>query len=924
MIERRKLELAYLERVLAEHGTWQTLYTPMTGTDGTSVFRGRKLWQSPVYSDIRSVVETKRQVVVLSDPGGGKTATLCSLTANYAERAQTHADEPLPVFIRLGELKPGQTLEDHLREQMGELGKYYTTLMRERRLALLLDGLNELPASNRSAWAGQVRDLAKHCRRKRMVIVVTCRELDYTGELDLGIPQQVAIEPLDVFHILRFIWGYLQGPRIAAENLFWEIAGRETVQVWNLYRGGFESFWSGVQHDIGDCESADDALSDRQNRLISEAANGRRNLMRLASSPYMLRLMIQMAMENGGHLPPSRGALLNQLVKSLLLEREKLSPDEAETLQTRLVALACSMLAGGKAIASVSHDEALRHLGDERILNQARSASILGGTDEIYFSCQLLQEFFVARWLNQKMRSGSAAARFWPADRWWEPQGPEEMAILLAGMYSEDCTPVIDWIAMANPELAGRCVAESGAFTPDRTRNHWRTIWIQRMTAMDTPLVTRAALGRAVAGVGDPRPGVLAPGGVPDIVWCEVPAGRFKMGGDAEAFYAWEEAEFDLPYTFWIAKYPVTYAQYESFVAAGGYEEQRYWTRIGRQEKKNHTEPRYFWNDPKWHIANHPVVGITWQEAYAYTQWLNEQCVVRPAGAPADYVIRLARECEWEKAARYPDGRLFPWGNDYISGYANVNETRENVGPNDLGRTTAVGLCPQGANPAHGACDLSGNVWEFCLTHWAEKYQSPDAENNDPTSDVPRCSRGGPWGIRYARAATRMKSDLGSRDFQGFRVVLSIPIGSRHLETEKKVYADPYHQKEITRAFSTLIRTRTKDAQVIFRDGETGKSVQFLGSAREPLRLRLVRLNKAELERARTVLGQEPETWNSWDDGTMIIPEMKVFELTLGHDIQAAARLTCAIFRDVYQCPPDFQLTIQPYLHPQSRRLRLW
>jgi len=36
--------------------------------------------------------------------------------------------------------------------------------------------------------------------------------------------------------------------------------------------------------------------------------------------------------------------------------------------------------------------------------------------------------------------------------------------------------------------------------------------------------------------------------------------------------------------------------------------------------------------------------------AYAYTQWLKEQSVTGPAGMPAGYVIRLPRECEWEKA----------------------------------------------------------------------------------------------------------------------------------------------------------------------------------------------------------------------------------------------------------------------------------
>jgi formylglycine-generating enzyme required for sulfatase activity/energy-coupling factor transporter ATP-binding protein EcfA2 len=280
------------------------------------------------------------------------------------------------------------------------------------------------------------------------------------------------------------------------------------------------------------------------------------------------------------------------------------------------------------------------------------------------------------------------------------------------------------------------------------------------------PPAERAAMGRLLAELGDPRPGVLAPDGIPDLVWCEVPAGQFKMGGDPYAPNAWHGAEFDLPYTFWIAKYPVTYAQYEPFVTATGH------------------KPPDYWHNPKWHIANHPVVGVTWQDAYVYTQWLDrlrqQGVLILPPEIATGHVIRLPRECEWEKAARHPDGQLFPWGDEYVPGYANIDETYRGIGPNYLQRTTAVGSYPHGANPDHGACDLSGNVWEWCLTEWTDTYQTPEAENNQLTdAGFMRCARGGAWDDSdfFTRAASRDWLNPRLRaSHGGFRVVVSVPL----------------------------------------------------------------------------------------------------------------------------------------------------
>lgn len=296
------------------------------------------------------------------------------------------------------------------------------------------------------------------------------------------------------------------------------------------------------------------------------------------------------------------------------------------------------------------------------------------------------------------------------------------------------------------------------------------------VTLSDQDIQRRAAVGRALGQIGDPTPGVgLRHDGTPDIIWCEIPSGRFTMGGDAEASNASRTSmEFDLPYVYWLAKYPTTVIQYAAFVEAKGYEHRRYWTPDGWEWKGSRTEP-FFWNDSKCHLSNHPVVGVSWYEAYAYAQWLDElreenRLPYLPETMPSDHNIRLLYECEWEKAARIPDGRKFPWGDEFDGARANWSYS-------GIRRTSAVELFPEGANPTHGACDLSGNVWEWLLTAWQETYQTPQSETNGPDVTCERTIRGGSWitGDKFLRAASRNKSFPNEQNIHtGFRVALSV------------------------------------------------------------------------------------------------------------------------------------------------------
>jgi formylglycine-generating enzyme required for sulfatase activity len=273
--------------------------------------------------------------------------------------------------------------------------------------------------------------------------------------------------------------------------------------------------------------------------------------------------------------------------------------------------------------------------------------------------------------------------------------------------------------------------------------------------------IEHAAAGDALARLGDPRPGVgLRSDGLPDVVWCEVPAGPFVMGeGD-------EQYQVDLS-AYSISKYPVTNAQYAAFVQDGGYTEKwrHCWTGAGWQWKKDRTGPDM--EGGAFDLPNHPVVMVTWYEGVAFCRWLTER--LREAGELGpNQEVALPTEAQWEKAARGDDGRIFPWGNEFDPARCNVLET-------GIGATSAVGIFPAGAS-SYGVLDMSGNVWEWCRTKW-RGYEEPADESLE--GDVRRVLRGGSWrsGRDLARCVER-PWDLPYFSHYNFGFRLVSPVGS--------------------------------------------------------------------------------------------------------------------------------------------------
>jgi len=370
---------------------------------------------------------------------------------------------------------------------------------------------------------------------------------------------------------------------------------------------------------------------------------------------------------------------------------------------------------------------------------------------------------------------------------------------------------------LAGLELAGAALLEIEKYQPELNHQQAkRLVATLSDQSLSAPGVVRARAGDTLARLGDPR---LAVTTLEAMEFCLVPSGSFRMGSqkkdDPDTQDNEKPHEVKLP-DYWISLFPVTNAQFNVFVNAGGYGVRKYWKEAqdakvwqsgkvkGYFDKEPRERPMQF-GEP-FGLLNHPVVGITWYEALAFTRWLTE--IWQQQGfLPKDWKVLLPSEAEWEKAARgglkLPENpvvirinnivgveglpplrdnprsyRIYPWEGGFDPDKANIGET-------GIGSTSAVGCFPGGASP-YGVLDMSGNVWEWTRSLWGKKWEKPDfkypynpkdgRENLDAPNDIWRVLRGGAFNLNRnrARCASRYGDNPDSRhDGRGFRVVVS-------------------------------------------------------------------------------------------------------------------------------------------------------
>ena len=752
---------------------------------------GNWLPQRREFADAVEAIREVRRAALLADPGGGKTTSIWKLILEMAEIARHDAQAPIPLLVILREwTQAEQSLPDFIAFRLKGLGAYLHDLLRSRRAALLLDGLNELP---RDQWRNkheQVRQFVEE--HPDLLAVVSCRKEDYPRELGFNC---INISPLDPLRIREFASKYLNSPA-RGKDMFWKLAGAEARKLQQEFLETFDGrlpdakhvFWLNTQLPDGFRWGWRDEGNSRWENWVRRR-NDRASMLTLASNPFMLT-MLAGVYASGGDLPQNRGNLFRSFVQIRLtreLQGNRILPTEMKPLTDALAQIAFEMQSRrattnneetGGALTVLPKSEVTALLGDNahRLLSLASNAGLLHTDDPVRFTHQLLQEYFAARHMEIRFEAGDwKASQIWHPANWWERTNWEVAAVLFAGLYNNDCTRAVEWIAEANPEVAAQCIVRSGVGQTfsQAARDRLRNAWVARLTDVkNEPPQARAAVGRALAIAGwDNRKGVgvIERNGVtlPDFDWIKIPAGEFQYG-DAQDKCAAKPQKLSLP-EFHISRFPITYSQFQTFVDdPEGIADARWFEGLTGDDSERQPAEQYF------KFSNHPRETVSWVEAMAFCRWLSWRWgTTYDLKKVAEWAFRLPTEFEWEKAARDTDGRLYPYEGEFDPKKSNVDDT-------GIGQTSAVGIFPNGAS-SDGVEEMSGNVWEWCLSDYGKPQI--DARKENLRKAEYRVLRGGSW-IYFqlnARAVYRGYDRPGVRDFDiGFRVVYCRPLLPDH------------------------------------------------------------------------------------------------------------------------------------------------
>jgi formylglycine-generating enzyme required for sulfatase activity len=758
---------------------------------------------------VQDALASHPRLVVVGDPGCGKTTLLCYLALTFARDSTGKAglvkqrleltEQRLPILLPLrvfaSHLENNHTdpsldgpklLLDYLikffaNQDIALPEDFFANRLRRGDCAVLLDGVDEVADLNTRYRIARIIERFTIAYPENR-FVVTSRIVGYIGNARLG-----------------------EGYAVTKVRDFTRADIEKFVRHWNL---AVELALAGEDTPYVHREA------EQQTNALLRAIDNTERVRELAVNPLLLTV-IALVQRYRAQLPERRTELYEEAIEVLLGKW-----DEAKGLETKTSLAGRELDAGDRRsllepialrmmeqrareievvdLRSRLNQQFIKATGDAQRAEQAvdeflrlineRSGLLAERGQGIYsFSHLTFQEHLAGRAVADR-QDYIAYTLERSADSWWREvtlleagylstQGKQRVSALIQALMNHSKEPE----PYHNLVLAAECLRDVGLARvegdlwqevqrrlrleferPLHQAGLMKRVWkvLGRRPTQSDAVRRRAAAAEALARIDSGGSGTQPafwrlPFGEP--VWVDIPAGKFRMGRDDISDHEKPVHDVFLD-SFKIALVPITNTQYRFFAEATGHTPPSHWEdgRVPRGEE------------------SHPVVNATWLDALAYCRWLAE-VTKKP--------ITLPSEAQWEKAARgHKDRREYPWGDNWEESKCNTFEM-------GLEGTTPVGIFPDGASP-YGCLDMAGNVWEWTSSLWGADWDNPEyrypydsndgRENLEAADDVLRVLRGGSWSGNqsYARCSYRLRDlPLYRNGYNGFRVVVS-PISA--------------------------------------------------------------------------------------------------------------------------------------------------